>query len=161
MSERDKEKQGTPRGARFIAYWLWFAAVHQIYYLILEPPVALASLDTILRLVFIVFAFLSGVGLILVKNWARKMTISFFLGVFLWAIWNVNVLRGPAFKYIIIEQSEFYGLSEAHTFLIIVVLLAGYILWPVMAVFYFTFPRVKDVYDPPKVVEYKRLFTDS
>ncbi len=139
-----------PRGVTVIAIWLLLSAVPGIYKSVQTGWEVLLSPVATLDWTYIMCAIICATGLLLTREWARKGTIWFFVIYFWWALIVVNRMGRPSFQYLVEAQSILFMVSAEVAKRIVIALIVTYILWPVIAVLYLTYPGVKIKFDPSR-----------
>jgi len=132
-----------PRGATVLACWLFFSAFPPLYDVLQRGgDIVLTPLATI-ELAYAMVAVICTIGLLRIREWARKGLVWFFAVYFLWALFAVNILVGPYFDALVRYHAQSFFLSVDHVRKILLVLVFVYIVWPLVAIIYLTYPGVK------------------
>lgn len=132
-----------PRGIRVIAWWLVFSILpgagwsfQQGLDIVLSPTAAIIWAYNLVALI-------CGLGLFFRKEWARNGAVWLFSAYFVWTLYTVKVLIGPFLQHFSLWLADFGYLSAATLQNVLFVLLMTHMIWPVVAIFYLTYPGVK------------------
>ena len=128
-----------------IAFWMMFATIPGLMDTGLEKSVVpLAALELSLYLGMVITAS----GLFFRKEWARRWAIRVLCIHFGWALYVVCILFGSSFSATAQWVSQMYDFSEDSVRIVLLALLLIYILWPVIVIYFLSFPRIKRLFDP-------------
>lgn len=141
--QKIQEVKKKPKGVRFIALCLFLTTLPGIYKLLEMKFEAVISPVVTLQWGYNITAILCGVGLLLFHDAARKGTI-FLLSIFCISVVLLsNLFLGPSLGSIVDWISRQVALSEQIIKTTIVVGVVASILFPVMAILYLTYPKIK------------------
>lgn len=87
-------------------------------------------------------------GLFLRQEWARRWAIRILCLYFGWTLYVVCFLLGPSFSASLQWLSVTFGLPHnvLKNFLLALVII--YITWPIIIIYFLSFPRIKLLFDP-------------
>ena len=131
------------RGIYTIGLWLLISTAPGFYWFYQMGEDLIFSPLTPVVGAYTMVALLCGTGLFFKRNWARKGAVGLFCFLFVWALVAVYWFLGPSIKPLAFWIADYVTLAPNTVQQILFVLLISYILWPVMAVFYLTYPGVK------------------
>ena len=159
MNPDEKEPSPSrPRGIPVIIFWLLFSASGDIYRLIRMGTEMIVSPLATIEFTYVLCAWICALGLLLKKDWARKFTILFFTIYFCRAIIVANYLGAPFFKEMAEEQHLVWMMDAKTLKNILLTCMILYILWPVIVVFYLSYPSVKNHFYQPS---WKKIHKDK
>ncbi|OGX08774.1 MAG: hypothetical protein A2Z88_00940 [Omnitrophica WOR_2 bacterium GWA2_47_8] len=140
------------KGVKVIGCWMVLVSLSGIYnYVFSHLPLALDKLKLDIPTVetaFYVLVFMASLGLFFNKEWARKISALLFFVYSLWSIYVVYFITGPSLKFLIVEYSEAFAVSEVILKTTLATILITYVFWPIFVVLFLTHPRVKKLFDP-------------
>jgi amino acid transporter len=134
---------GNYRGIYTIGLWLLISISPGLYWSYQMGEKLIFSHLTPVIWAYSIVAFISGLGLFFKREWARKGAVWLFSMLFIWALAVIYWFLGPSIKPLAFWLTGYVALEQSMIQKILFTLFIAYILWPVIAVFYLTYPGVK------------------
>ncbi len=146
---QDQETPPPPksRGVPVVIFWLVFSISGNLYRLNKMGSDLILSPSATLEVTYIACALICSLGLLLRQEWARKLTIMFFALYFCFAIFTANLVGAETFNQIVEQQHVLWSIDLETVKMIFLTVLILYILWPMIVVFYLSYPTVKDYFN--------------
>ena len=131
------------RGIYTVGVWLLISTAPGFYWLYQMGEKAIFSHVASVVGAYNMVALLCGLGLFFKRDWARRGAVWLFAMMFIWALVVVYWFLGPSIKPLAFWLTDYVELTPSTVQKILFALFIAYILWPVMAFFYLTYPGVK------------------
>lgn len=144
----ENNNKKTPRGIAIIAVWMMLLIVPGIFRTANAGLDAVVSPAATIEWAYYGCAFGCAIGLLRLRELARRWTIGLFVIHFLGVLTAVYYLSGPSWDMIIELQSSNLNIAAEMVKRILVFLIAMYILWQFIVILYLTHPRVKAQFIP-------------
>ena len=141
--ELDNEKKVRPRGLTVIALWLMLLMLGGIKNVLIVGKDIIVSPINIIEWAYYLCCIVSAIGLLRLKEWARRCAVGLLVVHFLAAIAGIYYLVGFSWQGIIVWQSSVYGLPPEQIKSIIAAMVVIYVVWQIIALFYLTNPKIK------------------
>ncbi|HPB68944.1 MAG TPA: hypothetical protein PLT76_08215 [Candidatus Omnitrophota bacterium] len=139
----ENSQNGSPRGIYAIGLWLLISTAPGLYWSYQMREKLIFSQLTPVIWAYIIVAFICGLGLFFKREWARKGSVWLLSVLFIWALVVIYWLLGPSIKPLAFWLTGYVTLEQSTIQKILFTLFIAYVLWPVIAVFYLTYPGVK------------------
>ena len=131
------------RGIYTVGLWLLISTAPGFYWSYQMGENLVFSHLTPVIWAYNIVALLCGLGLFLRRDWARRGAVWLFSAMFVWALVAIYWFLGPSIKPLAFWLTDYVTLEQGMIQKILFALFIAYILWPVMVVFYLTYPGVK------------------
>lgn len=139
----EQSQKGSPRGIYTVGLWLLISTAPGLYWSYQMGEKLIFSNLTPVIAAYTIVAFICGAGLFFKREWARKGAVWLLSMLFIWALVVIYWLLGPSIKPLAFWLTDYVALEQGVIQNILFTLFIAYILWPVMAIFYLTYPGVK------------------
>ncbi len=153
--------QNNPRGINVIALWLLVSVLPGAYWSYhMGDKLAFSRLTSVVW-AYMAVAFLCSMGLFFKREWARKGAVWLFSILFLWGVVVIHWLLGPSIQPLAFWLMNYVPLPQTTIQNILFTLFVFFILWPVIVIFYLTYPGIKIVFQNRRKKEKKKKPKDK
>lgn len=153
IHQKKRRKKKIPGGVLVIAIWLVASTIPVMYESMnLDLEMFLSPLVTI-DWAYIICAIICSAGLFSLQEWARRWVILIFVIYLGWIASVFHYLNEPSFNmFVSLKFSEFFKTTNiaVPAIIIKIVIFLGmivYFLWPIIVIFYLSYPKVKKSFD--------------
>ena len=144
--DESEERPKNSKGITIIAVWMILLMVPGIYRVMQFGFEAIVSHSVILEWAYYICSFICAVGLLKLKEWARRRTVYLFIIQFIGVLVAVTYLQGPAWNQIIEWQSQNYNISPESLKVISIALILVFMFWQIWVILYLTHPKIRSLF---------------